>query len=739
MYANSLLIIRNMMNTGNKSVNSTQSDEIDLMVLVNQLWANKWLFLIVTLCALSLGMLYVYRQVPNYQSEVLLQLDTNRSLWGQSSVVNNLMSGSGGSNNSITTQISLIKSPFILEPVIKTLGLDIVSVPLKTTFWEKLFPKNLAKRSIRIKLFQVQHKDINKQFQLVIDKPNHVVLYDNNEKMILQGAINSLLMNQAHTIKLNIDAIHAPVNAKFLITKHSYSSEIQSLSAKLEMEEIGATQYQNTGILSIKMSGLVPADVIRTLNTIALKTQDQDAQKKSQEASQMLKFLYQQLPITRTQLEDAEHKLNHYRASSGKIDIKLQTQFLLNQISDLEKKLAELRINKIDMLQSYTPQHPMFIALQTQIRALESQRLIMKTQLKKLPESDQIAVNLMREINVKKTLYLILLNKIQELQVVKAGTISGIRILSYAKAPDSPIPIYSSKIYFVCMMLGMLISVLIVWLRRIFSPKIDDPHWIERQFNLPNLAIVPYCKEQTLSQNNVDASKAIPLIAYTHPRNLSIESLRSLRTSVQVSLATAKNNVVSIMGSSPGMGKSFIAANLAYLMASAGRSVVLIDADLRKGTIHKYMGLTSSPGLSDLLNNKVSEEVIVPSKVHEKLYVLTRGNYPTDPAELLMSEQFKDLLHTVSQKFDVVIIDTAPILLVTDAVVVSALSGSNYIVLGAGVQEPNEIAMALKRLSSAGVQLHGSIFNFHRAQAKKSSYGRYYNNYFYYYDDVCIK
>lgn len=726
------------MNIGNKSVINTQGEEIDLVALLNQLLVNKWLILIVTLCTLSLGVFYVYRQVPNYQSQVLLQLDTNRPVWGQSSFADHLISGGGGSNTSIATQISLIKSPFILEPVVQALGLDITSSPLKTTLWEKLFPKNILKRKIQVKLFDVKRKDINKPFQLVIDKPNHVVLYNHQRQMVLQGFTKSLLINSDHTIKLRVDRIYAPVNARFSIMKHSRLSVVQSLIERLKLEEIGAKQYQSTGILSLTMCGPIPAEVIRMLNAIALKAKDQDAQKKSQEASQTLKFLYQQLPITRKQLENAEYKLNYYRARSGKIDIKLQTQFLLNQLSDLERKLGELRINKIDMVQRYTLHHPLFIALETQIKALESQKRTLELQLKKLPESDQIAVNLMRDVNVKKTLYLILLNKIQELQVVKAGTISGIRILSYAKTPDMPIPVHRSAIYLGCIMLGMMLSIMIIFSRRLLSQKIEDPHWGERQFNLPNLAIVPYCKEQILSQHNIDSSKILPLLAHTHPRNLSIESLRSLRTSLQVSLATAKNNIVSIMGASPGVGKSFVSANLAYLMASAGKRVALLDADLRKGTIHKYLNIPPSPGLSDLLNNKVAEEImILPSRMHEKLFVLPRGAYPTDPAELLMSEKFKDLLSMLSKKFDVVIVDTAPILLVTDAVLVSTLSGSNYLVLGAGAHQPNEVEMALKRLGDAGVQLNGSIFNFQREQAKKTSYGQYYNNYsYYYYDDA---
>ena len=724
------------MNTTGVKQNFFSDDAIDVAALFGHLIANKWLILIVTFITLTVGYFYAKNQTPQYASDVLLQVDTARSGAIRGGLAEQLaFSGGSVTGNQVATQVSLIQSRFILEPVINDLGLDISVMPIKHYFWQEFFTKDVKQR-VTIETFDVPHNKLNKSYEIYIDSPNHIIMYDVNKKIILQGDVGKLLTDSTQQVRFLLRGLDLSVGARFSVVKQSKANVIQSLIKRISIDEVGGNKIQGTGILTVKLVGEDSKQVIKTLNTIAKITRDQDAKKKAQEASQTLNFLHKQLPITKGQLEKAEFKLNNYRSKSGKIDIKLQTQFLLNQLSDLDKKLNELSINKIDMLQRYTKNHPAFIALNNQIHALRSQRSKLEQVLKTLPASDQIAVNLLRDVTVKKTLYLILLNKIQELQVVKAGTISGISILSKATIPDSPLPGKRRAIYLSSLLLGLMLSFAYVFGYRWFIPKVDDPHWCEKRFNLPSLAIIPYCKEQTLSALSLDKSKQIPLLALTNPRNLSIESLRSLRTSLQVSLVNASNNIVSILGVAPGVGKSFISVNLAYLLSTAGKKVLLIDADLRRGTVHKYINIPPSPGLADVLNDQVKIEDALVCNLNENLTCLARGTYPDDPSELLMSTKFKSLLHDLSSQYDVVVIDTAPILLVTDAVLVGGISATNYIVFGAGAHQPHEIEVALKRLSGSGVNLHGYIFNFHKSQLRKMSYGQYYNyNYSYYYDD----
>ncbi len=713
-----------------------EGDRVDLSRLFSELWGHKWLILIISAITLALGVFHVAKLVPQYSSNLLLQIEPGQSRFISNDNAMQTFMTSGKVADTVSTQMALIKSRFILEPVIRQLGLDVQAVP-ERRFWDK-FSLSLPKKKIHIQTFIVSKQYINQSFSLVYDAPKHFKLYDAKKHLILQGQIGTLVENKNKTMQIQVKAIQAPLRTHFSVTKRATHSLVQGLSRQLKIEEVGEKSRQYTGILDLSLTGEDPGVIVSALNAIAKETQIKDAEKKSQEASQTLEFLNQQLPLTKQLLEKAETVLNRYRAKSGKIDLKLQTQFLLHQLSEQDHVLDELKLKRINMMQQYTQLHPQTIALNTEITALERRRVTLERQLKLLPASDQVAVNLLRDVNVKKTLYLLLLNKIQELEVIKAGTVSSVRILSFAKPVDSPIPKPRFIVYLGCLFFGVFLSAALILGRKLISPRVDDPHWGEREFNLATLAIIPFSKEQVTLTSELDISKHLPLLAHTNPRNLSVESLRSLRTSLQVSLTCANNNLVSILGVLPNVGKSFVSANLAYLLATAGKRILLLDADLRRGSLHKYMNCPASPGLVEVLKNTVSLEDAVSSTMHDNLFILPRGAYPTDPSELLTGEAFKVLMNQLSQQYDLVIIDTAPVLLVTDAVVVGGYTATNYLVVGAGTHQPREIEMVLKRLSGSGVSVHGSIYNFHRERKKLTNYGNYHyyaSHYSYYYDE----
>ncbi len=713
-----------MNNTSNKQAYMPEDTEVNLLALFHQILEHKCLTALIMLFALTIGILYSSRQVPEYQSDLLLQIEARHP---------GILNVSAGDPPS--TQIALIRSRFVLEPVIKSLGLDISISPAQRSIWKRIYSSERS--SARVKLFEVPHRYINKPLNLVLDKPAHYSLYNSSQDLLLEGAVGSLVTNKDKTIRLQIDSITAPIGTHFSLVKQSPVAAARSVQSQMSLLE----SMPGTGILNLSLVGSDPHHVIKILNAIGNVAQSKDAQKKSLEASQTLDFLYQQLPLTKGLLEKAESKLNDYRAKSGKINYEMQTQYLLSQLLEINKRLADLRNHKVEMLQQYTASHPAMHAVEAQISTLAKDREQLSRRVKKLPATDQIAVNFALDVGVKKSLYLILLNKIQELKVTKAGTISSIRILAYATLPDGPLPENKALIYLASLVAGFVLSIIFIFGRKLFSPRVDDPSWGERKYNLANLAIIPYCKEQAKNSLNFisHTSKEVALLAHTNPRNLSIESLRSLRTSLQVLLPSARNNIISILGVSPGVGKSFVSSNLAYLLATSGKRVVLIDGDLRRGTLHKYFNIPAVPGMAEILNGKVSLSEGLNKSMHPNLTFIPRGTYPANPSEVLMSEQFRLTINTLSEQFDVVVIDTAPVLLVTDAVVIGALAGTNFLVLGAGAHQPTEIEMVLKRLASSEINVQGTIFNFHRAATITQSYGSYskygkYNKY--YYDDT---
>lgn len=718
-----------------KNIALFEPNEIDLIKVMRSLWQGKWLILTAIVFSFIIGAVIVFLQKPQYKTSVLLQLDSSKST--QANFVSDFTRSINGNDVSVaTTQIALIQSRFILEPVIKMLGLDISVSIQKKSILDKLNPFFNNRNFVKISFFKIPSKYINHRFQLRIESINKFLLFNAKGEKVLDGNLGVTTKNKDGSIAIKITKIKAPVGTYFNLIKKDMASVGQAVISNLEIKELGGKKNQSTGVFNLFFQGDNPKQIVKILNAVAQVSKEKDAIKKSQEASQTLSFLYKQLPEIKKQLEQSEFKLNGYRAKSGKINIKLQAQTLLNKLSTIETKLNELHIRKLEILPRYTKNHPAYIDLDTQMQALSEQQHNLEVYLKTLPASDQITVNLQRDVKVKNALYLILLNKIQELQVVQAGTISGIHILGKAKIPNAPIPSHKSIIYISSILIGFFIGSLVIMIRRMLSPIVEDPHWCEQVFDLPNLAIIPYSKEQHLHlHQSVYKEDVIPLLAFTSPRSFAMEALRSLRTNLQIALVNANNNVVSIMGLSPSVGKSFVTANLAYLMASTGKRILIIDADLRKGVLHKYFNISFSPGLSDILIDDTSiEKALINVEQNKNLFCIPRGTYPVNPSELLMNVKFKQLLNNLSTQFDVVFIDTAPILLVTDAVIVAGYSGINYIVLGAGKHQPKEIELSLKKLYGSDIRINGTIFNFSQRQTERYPYGAY-DNYSYYYED----
>lgn len=713
-----------MMNKELPSQGYVQEEEgVDLSEITHTLMENRWLIFFVTLLFLSMGVFYSLTRIPQYQSDVLLQIEDARHGAGSASGnLASLLDPSGSSENATAIQSALIKSRFILGPVIKENGLDLSVEPKQNVFMRRIWPTS---NKATVKHFDSPADTLNQEFTLYYDKPKHFQLLNAEGKLILAGALGEAISLRGFSIE--VGSIEGPVGAKFLLKRRADFDIIQSLLQRLTISDLGGKQ--NTGVLQISLTGADPLMVTHILDSIARVSSNKNVEKKSMEASKTLEFLYEQLPLAKETLNKAEKDLNRYRAKSGKIDIKIQSQALLTKLAELDKQQETLRIDKMNMVQRYTAAHPFMQAIDDQLVGVDLARKKLEKELKSLPDSDQIAVNLMRDVEVKNSLYLILLNKIQELQVVKEGTISDVRILSYAKMPTNPLPVKRGLIYVASAFLGLLFSGLIIFVRKNMSPLVEDPHWIERKFNIVNLAIIPYCKEQAINMVKFQQSpdEGIPLLAHKSPRNLSVESLRSLRTSLQVTLNFSPNNIVSILGIAPGVGKTFISSNLAYLAASSGKRVILIDADLRRGVLNTHFGLEAKPGLGDILTKKASVEEAVREGGHPNLKVLTCGKYPSDPSELLMGDDFKNLIKRFSEEYDIVFIDTAPVLLVTDGVLVGSLAGTNFLVMGANAHQPTEIEMTIKRLTNAGVKLHGTIFNFANQGARGYGYYRYYS------------
>jgi tyrosine-protein kinase Etk/Wzc len=424
--------------------------------------------------------------------------------------------------------------------------------------------------------------------------------------------------------------------------------------------------------------------------------------------------------------------LNAYRLEKGSIDLPIETQTILQTIVSLEAQINELRQQREKVILAFTPEHPTVIALDRQVGQLNRELEGLNAQVRDLPNTQQELLGLIRDVEVTTALFTSLLNTEQELRVAKAGTVANARIIDDAVMPTSPISPNKTRIMALALLLGGFIGVALAFARKALQSGVDDPDLIERHVNVPVYATVAHSKRQDRIYKDLKAKeKKRAVLAIEAPDDPAIESLRNLRTALHFGMMDVKNNCIMVVGPAPNVGKSFVCVNLATVLTSNDKKVLLIDGDLRRGHLHEYLGLPRTNGLSEF----ISGEIPIGEALHETsvpgLTLIPTGTLPPNPAELLMHQRFTNCLSVLEPRYDHIIIDSPPILAVTDATIIGQMVGGALMVLKAGQHPMREIDQGVKRLRQADVNLRGLLINNVEPTSYRYGAGRYSYQYSY--------
>ncbi|MBB1318436.1 polysaccharide biosynthesis tyrosine autokinase [Shewanella sp. SR43-4] len=724
-----------------------QAQEIDLMALFGALLDRKYFIIGLTALFMFVGVVYAVLSTPVYQATAMIQVeDSGSSVPGLDD-----MAGMFESTSTAVTEIELLKSRSVIGEAVDTLKLDVIAEPNLFPFigsraFRKFAPINdgdLAEPSfgassyawggetIDVFRFDVPQSAIGAGFTLVALDNNGVSLLNADGEQILKGEVGQELTNSKFS--LTVRTLHARPGTEFTITRQDRLNTILDLQAAIGASEKG----KDSGIINLSLQSDSPSYAEKVLDKVASIYVRRNVERNSAEAQKSLEFLEVQLPEIKKQLEFAEQRFNDYQIKRQSINITLETQGVLEQVVKLETKLQELQLKRLELGRKFKKDHPTYQGIIEQISAVNDQKKQLVGEVGNLPETQQELLRLKRDVEVSNEIYTMLLSKTQELDIVRAGTVGNVRIIDTAEVNTSK-PVKPKKPLIVVMatMLGGMLAIAIVLVQKAMHRGVEDPSEIEA-IGLPVYASVPYSENQnklmgfTKSSKAKAEAKAKSILAIDNPADLSIEALRSLRTSLHFAMMEAKNNIIAISGPSPGVGKSFISVNLAAVLAQSGKKVLIIDADMRKGYLQTQFGLKWDDGLSDYLSGRLNlEQITKPSKI-EGLKVITRGQIPPNPSELLMHSNFSKLVDEVSKAYDLVIIDTPPILAVTDPAIVSAHTGTTLLVARFGQNHLREIELTRNRFEQNGIDVKGVVFN---GVVKKASnaYGQYgYYNYEY--------
>lgn len=711
-----------------------EDGEINLGELALILWRGKWTIAASAALALLCGAFYIVNTQPTYQADALLQLEERTASLSLPSSLAAMLEQDPRS----VTEIEILKSRMVLGKAVAASKFDWRVEPVRLPvagvalsrfnlpFLDRVIPVRYARPGDRLVLdnLVVPPGWVNEELLLTAGEAGQFDLTLPDGRTV-SGRVGQALVDQGSGFTMTLAEIQAAPGRQFILTQVDELSAIAELrTGRLSVIESG----RSSGILQVTLTGNDPARSVEVLNAITQAYVDQNVARSAAEAESSLAFIRSQLPEAGKTLRAAEAALDEFRQRNATVDLSLETQTLIDQITGLEAQLEEVLRRQDALKDRYTQEHPTYRLVLEERARIEGRLQTLRNQVGDLPETQRQIVNLTRDVELAQRIYTDLLTRAQEVEVLRASTIGNVRIIDAAAAKPDPVSPRANQILALAGILGIALgSALILarhWLRRVIRDASD----IE-QMGLPVFATVNYTPS---ADTGGQRRGRLPILALTDQDDLSVEAIRSLRTSLHFGMLDTKSPTITITSPHPGAGKSFLTANLAVVAAQAGQRVCIIDADMRRGQLRRYFGLPrGQKGLSDILAGDLGPDQSLVASPVENLKIIPSGIYPPNPSELLMRPELSQLVEWCVQNFDLTIFDTPPVLAVTDPVILSRSTGATLLVVRHDLTPLGEVEACQNAFDVAGLRIVGAVLNAFdpkKARARRGySYGYRYS------------
>jgi tyrosine-protein kinase Etk/Wzc len=716
---------------------------VDASVFIDTLYGSRWLIAGLTVLTTTLAVGYAVLATPIYQSDILIQVEDNPNSQTSTDTLTS-MSQMFDIKSAASDEVDILQSRLVLTPAVRTQGLTIDVQPRRFPVfgrWLSTFQKGLSdpgffgyggyvwgQEHATVATFDPPPTLYGKHFKLIAGANGQYTIVNDHAGIRATGHVGQPLTVQTEDgpLTANVTRIDARPGGIFVLTRVSEVTAVETLQKAMRI----AQTTKDSDVIQASLQGSDVHQTSAVLTEIGQQYVAQNVERKSAEAEKSLAFLNEQLPQLKHQLEESENAYNRFRANNAMIDLGEEGTAVLQQTVDAQTKLADLEQKRNELIARFTDDHPAVIAVTNQEAVLKQRLAQIDAKTRRLPELEQTQLRLQRDVQVNTDLYTGLLNSAEQLRLVRAGKTGNARLVDTAVESDEPVKPNRKLVVALGAMIGLFGGSLLAWFRRQLSQGIMHARDIERDTGLPVYASVPHSKIQQARDARSYARMWSPaqagrvtLLAHTDSDSLPIEALRSFRTALQFLLLEASNNIVLLSGPTPGVGKSFTSANLAAVLANSQQRVLLIDADMRDGDLHRHFGQREGPGLADLIALEKPFEELVHRAVLPRLDVLARGVAPSNPSELLMSRRFTHFVGEVAKQYDVVLIDTPPVLAVADVGSLGQLAGSAFLVVRQGSTTVAQIKESAKRLAHVGVTLDGLVLNGVKPRPGDKTYG----------------
>lgn len=688
---------------------------ITLLDVAQILWNRRWVILLFTLLTAIFGSAYAMWVRPQYTSDVLLQVNVkgtsskSTKALGEMGAVLDLASPADA-------EIELIKSRMVLSEVVAVEHLHIWTIPIGASdrFTHKEGRMDVDSLIIPEKL------RVKKWIAVAKDENSYKVIAPDG-KVALEGVVGEVYSTAiaGDTLTIRVNYMHVRKGQKFQLVQGSPLKAERLLMSSLKVMEKG----KQTGIISVRYSHRYPDRAASILNTIAKTYLRQNVEMRSAEAEKTLEFLEGQLPGVKAKLDSAEKILADYRYSIGSVDIGGETKAHLDKEGQLQRQIMQLEQERQAALRLFKAEHPNVMTIVKQQNKVKAELAQLKKNAEKMPLTQQEVKRLQEEVAVNNEVYTNMLNNIQQLRVVRAGEVGNVRIVDFAQIEQSQSKPNKTRIVMTSCAVGFVLGVLVVLLVRIFKNGVRSASEIERETGLSVFAKIPQSRNKLL-RGHRHLHHGAPFVLQNIDDGVC-ESFRALQTALTFLMPNPEHSVLLVMGLNPGAGKSFVSLNLAATMAASGKKVLLIDADMRRGVIHSG----SKFGLADVLLGLATLDTAVVSKHDDNLFVMNAGKTKLAACELLRGDAMDKLLKEARQKFDMVIVDTPPLNLVTDAELICPLVDYSLFVLHYGRHSIEEIKETIDRVKRYSDKPAAVVMNHCEHEPGRYSYGYYGNGY----------
>ena len=724
----------------------------DFVSVIDSIYLHRWLILGVFVLVFATGFLYALVASPVYQAKVIPQLEqTGDTPQRTSNEYVGDVSAIVGTSSNADGEMQILGSKSVVGEAVDALNLTVRAEPVYFPLIGRVisrYAQGLSKpgllgmggyawgtESISVRTFDIPRRAVGHSFRLKTLADNMYELDGPGIEAPLSGKVGETMTFKTDNgpITLLVSSISGEPGTQFDLRRTSRVYAVNELQRALTIEEQG----NKSDVLSATLSGDDAVAVSTTINAIAHAYERQNADSRAVRAQASIDFLNSQLPALKQQVDQAEQRYNDYRNKHATIDIGDQGRVLLQQSSTADASLYQLQQRRQELAAKFSPNFPEVVQLDKQIDATRRYRDSITDRVRELPADEQGTVRLMREMRVATDVYTTMRSNMERLQLVRAGKLGTVRIVDDADVPETPTKPHRFLIIVLSAIAGLIAGLGLAFGRDFLKNGVIDPGELSNT-GLQLYGAIPLSTDEPRLAKNRRPTVPERLLAAKCPQDPAVEGMRVLRTAVQVAMIGARNNVVMLSGAMPRTGKSFTSANFAAVLAAGGKRVLLVDADLRRGHMHRILGLSWAPGLAEVMQGTLAIEEAIRREVVPNLDFIGVGRYPENASELLLRGDFQRVLEQVVDDYDIVVVDAAAVLAVSDVGIIAPAAGTIMLLARYGVTRATEIGAAIQRLNQAGCKVNGLVLNAVPDGAGGYAYSRRYGGgaYKFYYQGV---